>query len=225
MKKMKKATIVALLVTVAYVLCLVFVEVPNEKALVLFFPFKVNVLLPFEVSPWWNLMLLPFTLILCAYGYSLDSIVGKEPRSSEVSERKFKIRLLPYFAKYVSLLIAIGTMIMAAFCAIILGLFGLSDVELGFLSILVSSIIFGFIAYVALGILEQFCFSFFFVKQYHSEKEESVTEKYLLLFSGYAKTGFLKSSPFLIGLTLAFILNFIIELLKKTKIQVSVKGE
>jgi len=221
-KRMKMAIVVTMLVTVAYVVYLwVLGSVINlsvEKSVTFFSPAWLEIPLSFEVSPWWNLLLCPLTIMFVVYFYSQEMIIGKEPRGAkeETTGYKYYTRLHLFMVNAISISLGLGIMLLAAILSPLL-----TANAIGPLSMFVSGIMAWFAGYVVFSIWEEFAICFFtwntFADDYSIE-ETSLTERYKVTLATFAKMGVFKTLPFMFGMTLGYICRFVLyEILVVTK--------
>jgi len=224
---MKVTTIVTLLVAVVYAMCLLVIDVPAEKSIVIFWLKWKEFQLPFEVSPWWNLLFFPFLIILHSNAQNQNLIVGKEPKTGSFEiKTKYQIRISLYLVRVVSLFMGIGTMILGCVMSLVFAIFNLHLPELNILSLFPLSIILYLVTYITLGISLQFVDSLLWDKVVSDVKADGVSqlEKYTVTSTAYSKLSIASSLPFLFGATLAFIVRFTLDYISKLKIRVSYKA-
>jgi hypothetical protein len=229
MEKMKKAIWITIAVTVAYVLMLTFLGkyFPTEKNLVVYN--WVNIKLPFEVSPWWFLLLCPMMIFLIIYGYSRDAIVGQEPRRerNDMTNVKYHVRFMIYFTNLASMIIALGTASVAALfwapAKLIDDSFSSSD-SFGPVSMAISLPIIWLVIYVVIGFIEESVFTLGWNTSFDGlepsfgsiyEKEEGLWVRFKMTFVNYEKKGIIKSMPHILGMVSVFILRIFVLKIQK----------
>lgn len=210
---MKIATVVTIVVAVVYAVYLWvlsnLINLPVEKTLTFYSHNWLEVPLSFEVSCWWNLLIFPLIIMCMGYVYSSEVIVGKEPRGvKDGTGYKYNARLHVFIMK---VLFMIATLAMMFMGAVMYPFF--PEGPIGPLSLLVSSIILGLIAYIGFSSAIEFMYSLFiwntFIYEDYSAGEKGLAETYQMNLSAFSKLGLIKTLPFLFGMTLGYICRFI----------------
>lgn len=213
MKKMKNFVVCSVLLTVVYAILLIVLGSKVETSIG-FGNFTLTTL-PFKVSAWWNLLLLPISIIVIVYCFSSELIVGKEPKFPGwpgTVEFKYSARLNVYATIARAASVSLGIIVIYAF------VFLFWSGWVGPLSSLIVSVIIWIIFYCLFG----FGSEFFRVLDWevckeegdlHNEITESLTLKYKIFLAIYVKMGIIKTLPFLLGLTCGFIVK---QLINKT---------
>lgn len=230
---MKKAIWITLIVTLAYVVYLSLLTMrglPLEEKVyitnwLILDSRWLTINLPFGVSPWWNVLLAPLTLIYLFYWLGQEYIIGKKPRrQKEENGLKYGARFNIHFVNVISLGMALALMVISAI------LFPLTktDIEIAPLSVLCSGIFLWVVIYSFFGISLEFLSSLFFWKTINDPGDDFVTYeksdykdnklshlplvlRYRATLCTYLKLGFIATLPFTIGITIGFIVRFIID--------------
>lgn len=209
MKKMKVAMIVTIIVTLAYAACLLLVNIPQEKNLILF---GVNIAeIPFYVSPWWNLVLSPLVIIFITYAHNQEKLIGKEPKLKEgVLEMKYETRLNIYIVRIVSIITSLGTMVLSSLLLVVLSAFNINIPDFSPLSIYISGLICYIVSYIGLGISMQFITTILWKTSFDDqETNESILDQYISNFVSFVKVGLFEALPQILGMTIAFIFKIV----------------
>jgi len=213
---MRIAIVITMLVTVAYAVYLwvlsSMTSLPVERTLTFFSPAWLQIPLSFEVSFWWNLLLSPLTIMCIVYLYSHEAIVGKEPRGlKEETGYKYYTRMRVFAVNGFSIAMALSVSLLSA---IAFPSFPSESSMIGPLSTLVSSIMLWFVCYVVSSVWEEFAHAFFtwntFVDVDNSFEGKSLTERYQITLSSFAKMGIVKTFPFIFGMTLGYMCRFVL---------------
>ncbi|MCX6795412.1 MAG: hypothetical protein NT165_01605 [Candidatus Falkowbacteria bacterium] len=214
-KREKTAIVITILVTVAYAIYLVLVKnVPTENTVALFQESLWSIKLPFQVSAWWNLLLGPLMVLLIAYGYNKEEIIGDEPKhgASKGVKRKYEARFHIYMMNLISGGLAIASASLMAIVWLIVSHFEKLNQNMGPASNAVNFLALFFVCYVGLGIALQVIYAwgwYTIVDDYPDDEEgkQNLFERFSETFTAFIKLGIIKSLPFLIGLVLGFSLR------------------
>ena len=217
---MKNAIWITILVTIAYAIyLLVFgsqVGLPVEQSVETFKHYGLPISSSFEISCWWNLWLSPLVVMLIAYCYNQELIIGKEPRNPHYpgeAQLKYSVKISIYVVTVASSVVALGAMVVHA---ILFPVWSnevagpLSSLFIGGYTWFASYFVFGF----AMEFLRYLLLKVFIDL---SSYTEDVTDKndhkviadviYQENMGVLTKLGTVKTLPFTLGLTCGYILR------------------
>lgn len=219
MEKIKTTTWITLVVTVVYVVVLILAgdKLPVEKTVSIYGLYDFD--LSFSVSTWWYLVLGPAVIFLVGYIYSMELIIGKNPPRKENIERKYHTRYMFFFINGFSLGFALALAVLSALIWLLVGIFNPTEVfGLGPISTVLNCFIAYLVCYIVLGFWEEVAFTLVW-NTFLDEKDESLDEefnpklnlinRFRTTLAEYSKGGIFKLSPFIIGMTIGFIIKFI----------------
>ena len=209
MKKIKIATIVIIAIAMVYVVVLALVNnVPVQTKVVIFLSDDSDSMtkLPFNVSFWWNLVIFPVYLLAFVYIFNQTKIAGEEPSISKGGiKEKFHVRGINFMANALYLVLSLGV----CFVGMIGGFF--SDIlanTFGPLSFITMNIQLFLLCHIIAGPVVEFLMMLYKDISY---EYESYTEAYEARALAYIKNGSIKSLPYLMAVTIAFMLRFTAE--------------
>jgi hypothetical protein len=221
MSKTKLATLVTVAVMVAYAVYLMVlsmtVGLPTETVVVLARRSGIIFDLPFPVSYWWNLLFFPAFIFFVVYYINLSEIVGDVP---EKFQEKIYLRhsarqsfhWANLFSMTVSFLsIALGIILWPLLYVFLPNRAGM--IIVGPATVAVIAVIFYSVLYVFFSVFLPFIF---FVSGEHVEKL-TLEQRYETSLVVYVKMGVAKTFFCVVGLTLGFVIMFILSLFKKRK--------
>lgn len=225
----KVAVVVTISATIVYAFYLWFLnhtgQLPVEKEVeIQLLHSKRIVPLPFEVSYWWNLCICPLIISVLAYCYSSDEITGKEPSTDNSNIKdKYAARTTVFCVTAMSLAMMVGPVVLM----IILSPF--TEESFGPLTAATNFAFYAVIVYIVFGFAGEFLVFFFSSFTDNYDEKRTATEKYQSLATKFIRIGILKTSPMLLGLSVAFMLRLIdteiSKFFKRIKITFSIRKE
>jgi len=160
--------------------------------------------LSFELSYWWNLIFFPLPLILFMYITQEEYIIGKEPHTDNLNlQDKFSVKLAIFSVKIVARIIAIA----CTFFQFFSNLFFEKQLA-GPLSALVLMVMVFVVIYVFLGTFLPLLGGVTANQFYGKRKTKEIYTSLLIQFT---KIGSVKTFPFILGLTVGFLIKYPIE--------------
>jgi hypothetical protein len=207
--KLKNGLLAAICFTLVYPLYLFIISrvgtLPEETQLVKLTNGHVD--LPWSISLYWNTLLGPIFMLFLVYCYSMDKIIGKSPNenNNRLTER-YKTRQEVSIVSAMSVFMGVGPAVLCAFIQPF-------DIK-GFggpLTIVTMIIIFSLAFYLMLAIAMQPLMELFDseISDTYGLEEKTVTEMYVSKLIRYFKIGTIKTLPFMIGLSLAYIIRLL----------------
>lgn len=180
-----------------------------EKTLIIWDTWEIK--LPFEVSYWWNLVLITILALVFFFWENQEEVFGKQPRKDSIFlQQKYNAKLHTGIVTLIGLTIMMAYPVLFAFTDLFFVKYGpLSNLATGFIAFLGS--------YVALGFLGSgihFLFMDSLLDDKWSEDQEirkfgnSLRFKYYLL--SLIKMGIFWNLPFILGGIFGFIIRFVL---------------
>ena len=196
-------TVITMLVGVVYAILLatIWKDVAPETVLHIWNNNGEGIVLPFEVSRWWNLLIFPAIVIVGMYIKEFHALTGSEPRGcNEKVSLKYTARMVLNLVKGISFLFAIC---MAAGSLVFSPLTGITTL----LSFVCIGVIVYFGAYTVLGAWSTLGYLFLGFDFF----EEKVTvQTHLVMGEKLIKeAGLIQAFPFLVGLSIALMVRMI----------------
>lgn len=207
--QMKIATVITIVLTVVYAVILFFLDqtgnLPVETTVMVMvrdYSFK----LPFEVSAWWFLLTGPIALQMISYMYNQIEIIGREPQGKKNYnlDNKHSAKTTVFCTTAVSLAFLIWFPIVGAITMLFT-----PDTLGGPVSMLADGIVVFLCAYIGLGFWLEFATPLGW-GIYDIGETQSIGSRYMSMSAKYVKMGYIKTFPFLVGLTCGFMLRVII---------------
>jgi hypothetical protein len=219
MSKMKIATLVTVVVMVAYALYLVVLnlefDLPVETSLTLFGHRGPIFDLPFSVSYWWNLAFFPGILFFLGYFINRDEIIGDIPENfKEKVYLRYSTRQVYHWANIFGMVVGLLVVCLSIILWPLVKVLSVGNAEttmIGPATTAVMATIFYVVARVAVSIFMPFQF---FLSGDYVEKL-SIEERYETSLVSYVKMGIAKTFFCILGLTLGYITIFILRGVKK----------
>jgi hypothetical protein len=206
MKKMNAAVVVIILMAAAYVTLMLTIGQANETVLIVWSK-SVQYPLPFEVSPWWNILSFPLAIFAVIYLTNSDCFIGNEYSGAKANlSHNYQARLSVHIVTAISLIMTSGVYVLASWIDFLIPA---ADTIGGPLSILIIALVCLFGCYISFGVIMPFARILFI---YHPDNEKmDLSEYYVSMLAKYTKIGILKTLPFIWGLTIGFVFRMIYE--------------
>lgn len=193
-------------------------NLPKETVVTIWDASIAQIPLPFEVSPWWYVILMPVITLVCVIHWSISvDLIEKEPRNPGRTDEKYKHRAKAMTSVMTSFAFSFGAgiiLLSGIINPIIHSMGGVSS--LGPLSDVTSGLLTAIVAYGCLGVLMSFVMifgemmlsSFFYFDNGSIEENE---KQFKVTMKTYMRMAFLQALPFMIGTSAGFVSAFIIK--------------
>lgn len=209
-KEFRNSVILTIVGTIVYVVYLLVLshygKLPVEKRFEIQFPTWIwGIDLKTPISYWWTLLFAPAVMLLLAYKYSYNELVGREPNSKCNSvEDKHEARVAVYCVSALVMAMWIG-------CSILVAIFSMwVGSPIGPLTAFVTFGMYAAVAYVIFGFfVETMTLTVTDFSSWMTDRK--LTEKYMSMVVRFLKMGFLITFPFLLGLTTGFLIRYVFD--------------